>query len=216
MTTSNRLQRLPSDRFIPYSSLLIQVQQITEMNRLHSIENKAGSKKRLHISLFVICCLLTTPVGAQPIQTGKASYYAKKFEGRRTASGERLHGDSLTCAHRTYPFGTMLRVTNLTNQKVVIVRVTDRGPYARGRIIDLSWRAAKMLGMIAQGIAPVKVEVIDRVIPPFRPSMPQTYPEYDLEVSPEYEYGVTEEWNDLILSPEEITHSHPTTSSDEP
>ena len=140
-------------------------------------------------------------------QTGKASYYAKKFEGRRTASGERLHGDSLTCAHRTFPFGTMLRVTNLTNKKVVIVRVTDRGPFARGRIIDLSWRAAKLIGMITQGIAPVKVEVIDRVIPPFQPSMPTTYPEYDLEVYPEYEYGVTEEWNDLILSPKENTDS---------
>ena len=150
-----------------------------------------------HFSLFL----------SAQTQTGKASYYARKFEGRKTASGERLHADSLTCAHRTYPFGTMLRVTNLSNQKIVIVRVTDRGPFARGRIIDLSWRAAKMLGMLSQGIAPVKVEVIDRTIIPFRPSMPMTYPEYDLEVAPEYEYGITEEWAELRLSPTENTDS---------
>ena len=130
-------------------------------------------------------------------QTGKASYYAKKFEGRRTASGERLHGDSLTCAHRTFPFGTMLRVTNLSNGKSVIVRVTDRGPFARGRIIDLSRRAARIIGMMTQGIATVKVEVVDRIIIPFRPTMPEVQPEYDLEVAPEFEYGVTEEWDEI-------------------
>ena len=89
-------------------------------------------------SLFTIHFSL---LNAQSVQTGKASYYAKKFTGRRTASGERLHHDSLTCAHRTYPFGTLLKVTNPANGKVVIVRVTDRGPYVKGRIIDLSVRA---------------------------------------------------------------------------
>lgn len=91
-------------------------------------------------------------------QSGKASFYSIKSTGRQTASGERLHHDSLTCAHRTYPFGTLLKVTNPANNKQVIVRVIDRGPYVKGRIIDLSVKAARELGIIAQGIAPVIVE----------------------------------------------------------
>lgn len=142
-------------------------------------------------------------------QTGKASYYAKKFEGRRTASGERLSGDSLTCAHRTYPFGTRLRVTNLSNGKVVIVRVIDRGPFAHGRIIDLSRRAAKELGMMMQGVATVRVDVLDPFVVPFRPTMPETPPEYDFDIAPEFEYGVTEDWNDFILLPEDSIPSPP-------
>ena len=83
-------------------------------------------------------------------QKGKASYYSKRATGSRTASGERLHHDSLTCAHRSYPFGSMLRVTNLSNGKSVDVKVTDRGPYGRGRIIDLSYGAAREIGMLSQ------------------------------------------------------------------
>jgi rare lipoprotein A len=69
-----------------------------------------------------------------------------------------LHHDSLTCAHRTFPFGTLLQVTNPANGRVVVVRVNDRGPYVRGRIIDLSWGAARELGILSQGIATVTVE----------------------------------------------------------
>ena len=101
-----------------------------------------------------------TFLGAQTTQKGKASYYSKRWTGRRTANGERLHHDSMTCAHRTYPFGTLLRVTHKGNGRQVVVRVTDRGPFVRGRIIDLSWGAAKALGMLAQGIAHVTVERI--------------------------------------------------------
>lgn len=95
---------------------------------------------------------------AQGVQTGKASYYSKRWTGRRTANGDRLHHDSLTCAHRTYPFGTLLQVTNPANGRVVVVRVNDRGPFVRGRIVDLSWGAARELGILAQGIAQVRVE----------------------------------------------------------
>ena len=116
-------------------------------------------------------------------QTGKASYYALKFTGRKTASGERMHHDSLTCAHRTYPFGTMLKVTNPANGKSVIVRVTDRGPYVKGRIIDLSARAAREIGIIAQGIAPVIVERHHPAIIPFKPD--------DIEL-PDFEIGTNE------------------------
>ena len=94
-------------------------------------------------------------------QKGIASYYGKRATGRLTSSGERLHHDSLTCAHRTHKFGTLLKVTNPANDSVVIVRVTDRGPFGRGRIIDLSWSAARQIGILRQGIAPVVVEVYD-------------------------------------------------------
>ena len=77
------------------------------------------------------------PPSAAPA-TGEASYYAARFQGRPTASGERFDNNQLTAAHRTLPFGTKVRVTNLSNVRSVVVRVNDRGPYARGRIIDLS------------------------------------------------------------------------------
>lgn len=116
--------------------------------------------------------------------TGKASFYSRKATGSRTANGERLHHDSLTCAHRSYPFGTRLRVTNLANGRQVVVRVNDRGPYRRGRIIDLSWGAAKEIGMIAQGIAPVTVERLAEASIPFMPDDPQTdIPRYDFEIA---------------------------------
>ena len=91
-----------------------------------------------------------------------------------------MHHDSLTCAHRTYPFGTLLLVTNPANGNKVIVRVTDRGPYVKGRIIDLSLRAAKELGIYAQGIAPVIVEKFDPFIIPFKPSDYIEKPELDM------------------------------------
>ena len=117
------------------------------------------------------------------VQSGKASFYPKKFTGRKTANGERLHHDSLTCAHRTYPFGTLLKVTNPDNNKSVIVRVTDRGPYVRGRIIDLSVRAAKEIGIIAQGIAPVIVERYSPSVIPFRPNDEIELPDFEVSTN---------------------------------
>ena len=126
---------------------------------------------------------LTSYMNAQGVQTGKASFYAIKFSGRKTASGERLHHDSLTCAHRTYPFGTQLKVTNPSNGRSVIVRVTDRGPYVKGRIIDLSVRAARELGIISQGIAPVIVERYNPSIIPFKPEDIIDLPELELSTN---------------------------------
>lgn len=97
-----------------------------------------------------------TPMLSQ--DRGKASYYSRKATGARMTNGERHHHDSLTCAHRRYPLGTMLKVTNLKNGKSVVVEVTDRGPHARGRVIDLSYRAAREIGMLSQGIALVEIE----------------------------------------------------------
>lgn len=122
-----------------------------------------------------------TPLLAQTKQKGKASYYSRKATGARTSSGERLHHDSLTCAHRTYPFGTRLKVTNPSTGKWVIVRVTDRGPFGRNRIIDLSYRAAKELGMLAQGVAMVLVEPMSDMIVPFKPSDDKALLEIDFE-----------------------------------
>jgi rare lipoprotein A len=100
--------------------------------------------------------------GAAPlaVEEGEASYYADKFEGRATASGELFSQTELTVAHRTYPFGTMLRIVNLHNNRVVIVRVNDRGPGKASRIVDLSRRAAEELQMVADGIVRVRVEVL--------------------------------------------------------
>ena len=92
-----------------------------------------------------------------------ASYYHNKFNGRKTASGERYNRDALTCAHKTLPFQTLLKITNPQNSKSVIVRVNDRGPFNRGRDIDLSYAAAKEIGMLAAGVLPVQVEVLEQV-----------------------------------------------------
>jgi rare lipoprotein A len=89
---------------------------------------------------------------------GTASYYGKAHHGKRTASGERFNQNALTAAHRTLPFGTRVRVTNLDNGRSVVVRINDRGPFGRGRIIDLSKAAAEQLNMLRTGTAPVRLE----------------------------------------------------------
>ncbi len=94
-------------------------------------------------------------------QTGKASFYADKFEGRPTASGEKYKHNKLTAAHKTLPFGTKVRVTNTANNQVVEVVINDRGPYVDGRVIDLSKSAAEKLGFVNSGLADVKIEVVD-------------------------------------------------------
>ena len=134
------------------------------------------------IVLTTLTLLISFTALAQT-ERGKASYYSKSWSGRKTANGERLHHDSLTCAHKTYPFGTLLKVTNPVNGLSVIVKVTDRGPYVKGRVVDLSVRAAKELGILSQGIAPVIVERYNPSIIPFKPE--------DLEL-PEFDLGTNE------------------------
>lgn len=92
---------------------------------------------------------------------GVASYYAHDFHGRQTSSGETYDMNALTAAHRNFPFGTKIRVTNLENSKTVIVRVNDRGPFKEERIIDLSMGAAKEIDMILNGTARVRLEVLE-------------------------------------------------------
>ncbi|NIJ51735.1 septal ring lytic transglycosylase RlpA family protein [Dyadobacter arcticus] len=93
-------------------------------------------------------------------ETGNASYYANRFNGRKTSFGEVHKSSELLAAHRSYPLNTMLEITNLLNDEKVIVRVNDRGPFSKNRIIDLSNEAARLLGIIARGVANVSVRVV--------------------------------------------------------
>ena len=97
---------------------------------------------------------------AQSEEFGVASYYADAFDGRKTASGEIYDKAKMTAAHKELPFGTMIRVTRLDNKKSIILRVNDRGPFISGRVVELSTSAAKKIGLIRDGIAEVKVEVV--------------------------------------------------------
>jgi rare lipoprotein A len=100
------------------------------------------------------------PAAAGDVTTGKAAWYGKKFNGRRTASGQRFNAASLTAASNTLPFGTLVKVTNLKNKKSVTVRITDRGPQQADRIIDVTRAAAARLGMLKSGVAEVEVKVV--------------------------------------------------------
>ena len=95
-------------------------------------------------------------------ETGEASWYGEEFEGNTTASGERFDSNGLTAAHPSLPFGTTVRVTNLSNSRNIVLRINDRGPYIGRRLIDVSWRAAKRLGFVDSGTTPVRVEVVSR------------------------------------------------------
>jgi rare lipoprotein A len=102
------------------------------------------------------------PAPAHRTETGLASYYGRRHKGLRTASGVRYDPAALTCAHRTAPFGARLRVTDLETGRQVVVTVNDRGPFVRGRIVDLSLAAAVELGMVERGVARVRVERLPR------------------------------------------------------
>ena len=95
-------------------------------------------------------------------QTGMASFYGHEFKGQRTANGERFDPNQLTAAHRTLPFGTRVKVTNLDNGRHVVVRINDRGPYAKGRVLDLSRAAARKLGFEQDGTALVRLQILKR------------------------------------------------------
>jgi len=113
---------------------------------------------------------------------GTASYYSNRLHGRRMSDGTRYHKDSLTCAHRRYPLGTMLKVTNIKNGKTVVVKVTDR--CGTRRMIDLSYAAAKKLDIIRQGLATVRVErYVEKKGIPFKEEPEDNMPELDFEVT---------------------------------
>jgi rare lipoprotein A len=117
-------------------------------------------KHRYAVILICILMILALPVMAGN-EKGAASYYADSLSGNPTASGEPYDKNALTAAHRTLPFDTMVKVTNLDNGKTVVVRINDRGPHSKSRIIDVSGAAAKQLGLIDSGTAKVRIEVQD-------------------------------------------------------
>jgi rare lipoprotein A len=121
--------------------------------------------------LFISLCLIFPAAWGQRdsasviTQTGIASYYAKKFEGRKCSCGERFRHGGLTAAHKSLPFGTWVKVTNLKNDSSVIVRINDRLPRSSRRLIDLTQRAAKQLNFIKAGLTKVRIEVLKDSLP---------------------------------------------------
>jgi len=116
----------------------------------------------LIICLFAAGCAHIPFLGRRESQVGIASYYGREFHGKRTASGEIYNMRKYTAAHRTLPFGSIVRVTNLSNGRSIKVRINDRGPFVKSRIIDLSYGAARKLGIIESGIAKVRIDVLSR------------------------------------------------------
>lgn len=116
--------------------------------------------KSVFAFVFISVLKLINPSNEDRIISGKASYYAQKFEGRRTSSGQKYRASERTAAHRTYPFGTLLEVTNLRNGAKTLVRVNDRGPHTKKRLLDLSYSAAKDLGLVSSGVAVVSIKVV--------------------------------------------------------
>lgn len=115
-----------------------------------------------NVKRMVLCLLIASAAvaSADPQLEGLASWYGGKFHGRLTSSGEVFDTNEMTAAHKTLPFGTMVKVTNLDNGKTATVKINDRGPFVEGRIIDLSRAAADALGMVGQGVAHVSLEII--------------------------------------------------------
>ena len=118
----------------------------------------------IFVELALVNCaktpMISSPEGIGYQESGKASYYAMKYQNRKTASGELLDQGSNTAAHRKLPFGTKVQVTNIKNKKSVVVKVNDRGPFVKGRIIDLTRSAFSSIGDLNSGIINVKIEVI--------------------------------------------------------
>lgn len=139
-------------------------------------------KKPLLILLMALLAVLnacrpsrpvTSPASPGYVETGLASWYGPEFHGRPTSSREIFDQNDLTAAHPTLPFGTIVLVTNLDNGRQVTVRINDRGPFVKGRVIDLSYAAARMLDMVGPGTARVRLEVVGSQSPPV--SQPSAY-----------------------------------------
>lgn len=120
--------------------------QSANQHRIYNSNQKTSSHKKVALHEFY----------------GKASYYGPQFHGKKTASGEIFDQHALTAAHPSLAFGTRCRVTNLKNGKQVVVRINDRGPFVKGRILDLSYQAANAIGAVADGVVEVKVEVLKK------------------------------------------------------
>ena len=135
-------------------------------------------RKFLYLAIFLLSAVILTGCAASPrftsakfpgkaheasalLEEGMASFYAEEYNGRQTSNGETYDMNQMTAAHRTLPFNSRVRVTNLSNGKSVVVRINDRGPFKEGRVIDLSLAAAKVLEIIQPGTASVRLEVLE-------------------------------------------------------
>jgi rare lipoprotein A len=123
--------------------------------------------------IWILLFALLAPIGCagtrppltpmeHEVEVGFASYYASRFHGARTASGARYDEEAMTAAHRTLPFGTRVQVTNLANGRSVVVTITDRGPFAPGRVIDVSRRAARKLDFVRAGTVRVRIRILEQ------------------------------------------------------
>jgi len=158
----------------------INSQVLTKVSALETAENQSLSLHLLLASSFsnqtqkidlqdnfeLSTLEQTIPLEKQPLIAktfgGKASWYGPGFHGRLTANGERYNQNAMTAAHKSLRFGTRVKVTNLRNGRSVIVRINDRGPFIKGRVIDLSAAAARSINMIHSGVAPVKITILGR------------------------------------------------------
>jgi rare lipoprotein A len=129
----------------------------------HGPRARAAIAVTLAVAVLASCAtdaVMGPAAAADYDRTGKASWYGKRYHGRTTASGARFDMNAMTAAHRTLPFGTRVRVTNLANRRSVVLTINDRGPYAGRRIIDVSRRAAERLGFIQSGVIRVRVHTV--------------------------------------------------------
>jgi len=117
-----------------------------------------SSKANVLLPVLLFSLVTIVSCAKKVTESGKASYYADKFNGRKTASGQRFSNGKRTAAHKTLPFGTKVKVTNLRTGRSVKVRINDRGPFVAGRIIDLSKKAARKIGMVQEGVGNVTIQ----------------------------------------------------------
>ncbi len=122
--------------------------------------HRAGHRAAFLLAATLLAAVSATGCAHRQVEEGLASWYGPGLRGHPTASGERFMPCKRTAAHRTLPFGTRVKVTNLENGRTVRVRINDRGPYVDGRIIDLSRRAARILRMLDRGVVRVRIEVV--------------------------------------------------------
>lgn len=122
-------------------------------------QEKQKKLQKTTLLILLIGVLILAAMQTNDAIIGKASYYANKFHGRKTASGEIYDKTKFTAAHKNLPFGTKIKVTNLSNNKTIVVRINDRGPFVKNRIIDVSYAAAKKIDMIKEGVIKIKIVV---------------------------------------------------------
>lgn len=144
---------------MPFPLLLFLI-KVVGYKRGENILKKIVTLLTLLVTLFFTTNVMAKTKVNQHSTRGEASYYAHFHHGKKTANGERFNMHALTAAHRTLPLGSKIKVTNLNNGKEVVLRVNDRGPYAKGRVLDVSLAAAKKLDMIKTGTAKVSIQIL--------------------------------------------------------